>query len=85
MERDDFERKLSEWLDKPQCDKLRAMIDRAVAQSPRLRPLRADWQRLNDLVKSSGAAPEGVEWQRLRQSILEAVLDADEGSPRPMS
>ena len=83
MEREDFERKLSEWLDRPQCDKLRAMIDRAVAQSPRLRPIRADWQRLNDLVKSSAVAPDGVEWQRLRQSILKAVLDAGEGSPEP--
>ena len=46
MEREDFEQKLSEWLDRPHCDKLRAMIDRAVAQTPRLRPIRADWQRL---------------------------------------
>lgn len=83
MEREDFERKLSEWLDRPQCDKLRAMIDRAVAQSPRLRPIRADWQRLNDLVKSSAVAPDCVEWQRLRQSILKAVLDAGEGPPKP--
>ena len=74
MEREDFERKLREWLDRPHCDKLRAMIDRAVAQTPRLRPIRADWQRLNDLVKSTGHTPDGVEWQRLRQSILQAVL-----------
>lgn len=80
MEREDFEQKLSEWLDRPHCDKLRAMIDRAVAQTPRLRPIRADWQRLNDFVKSTGGAPDGVEWQRLRKSILKAVLASDEGS-----
>ncbi len=78
MEREDFEQKLSEWLDLPHCDKLRAMIDRAVAQTPRLRPIRADWQRLNDFVKSTGDAPTGVQWQRLRKSILEAVLASND-------
>ncbi len=78
MEREDFEQKLSEWLDRPHCDKLRAMIDRAVAQTPRLRPIRAEWQRLNDFVKSTRDAPAGVEWQRLRESILEAVLASDD-------
>ena len=85
MEHDDFERKLSEWLDRPRCDKLRAMIDRAVAQSPRLRPIRADWQRLNNVLKASGGAPKGVAWRALRERILKAVLDADEGPPRPTS
>ena len=78
MEREDFERKLSEWLDRPHCDKLRAMIDRAVAQTPRLRPIRAEWQRLNDFVKSTGDAPAGVEWRRLRKSILKAVMASND-------
>ena len=80
MDRESFERKLSEWLDNPQCDKLRAMLDRAVAQTPRLCRVRADWQRLSDALKSTAIAPDGVEWQRLRRRILKAVLERDDDS-----
>jgi hypothetical protein len=75
MNREQLEASLSAWLDEPGRANLRAELDRLIRDTPALGALRADWERLTELLRSSGECPRGrVEWNQLRQQILTAVL-----------
>lgn len=73
MDRETFERLVSEWLDEPERDELQAAIEAAVAETPTLCRLRDEWLRLDRLVRRGLPAVEGVDWPRLRRRIDERL------------
>ncbi len=76
MSREDIDAGLSDWLDEPERAELRAEVERLIRESPELGLLRADWERLTELLRTSGQCPGGeVEWDRLRERILRTSVD----------
>ena len=69
MDRETFEQLLSQWLDHPQDDELRAAVEAAVAQSPELDQLKNEWARLDQLLRSYRAGIDRVDWPRFRHRI----------------
>lgn len=75
MERETFEQLLSDWLDEPQRDELRARVDAAAADSDERGALRAAWERLDGLIRAAPDVTRLVYWPRMRERFLGAVAD----------
>lgn len=78
MNRQAFEQLVSEWLDRPAQDDLRARIEAAVRADPALARLMGEWLHLNRLIRGGLPGPHGVEWDRFRArlaTLLERSLD----------
>jgi hypothetical protein len=73
MDRERFEQLVSEWLDEPGREDLRARIEAAAADSPELARLRGEWLRLDRLVRTVPTGADQVDWPRLRQAINDNV------------
>lgn len=69
MNREAFEQLVCAWLDARHDAELRARIDAAVAAEPEWKPLLAEWERLDALLRRGFPAPRGVEWPALRGRI----------------
>jgi hypothetical protein len=69
MDRESFEQLVSQWLDHPQDDKLRAAVE-AAARSPELDRLKNDWVRLDQLVRGSAGGVDRVDWPRFLQRVI---------------
>ena len=78
MTREAFEQLVDAWLAEPQRADLKAQLDAAVRAEPQWAALLDEWQRFDQLWQRGSAAPEGVNWGRLKTRILTAVQqDAD--------
>jgi hypothetical protein len=83
MNRETFEQLLSEWLDEPERDDLRARVEAALAETPALASIRDQWQRLDQLVRSAFPGGGRVDWSHFRRRVdadletsgTEATLD----------
>lgn len=83
MDRETFEQLVSEWLDEPQRDDLRARIEAALAETPALASIRDQWQRLDQIVRSAFPGGGRVDWSHFRRRVdaglepsgTEAALD----------
>ncbi len=73
MNREAFEKLVSEWLDKPERDGLRAAVDAAATASPELGRLKDEWVRLDQLIRGLSSGVDHVDWSRFRQHIGNAV------------
>ena len=79
MDPDTFEQLVSQWLDSPERHDLRAQIEAAAAKSEELVRLKNEWLRLDALVRSAAPSVEGLDWNRLHQSI-QSGLDTPEAA-----
>lgn len=73
MYREAFKQLVSEWLDQPDRDDLRARIDAAADASAELAELRDEWLRLHRLVREGRPPVESVDWQRFRARTMADV------------
>ena len=53
MDREAFEQLISEWLDEPQRDDLRVLLEQALADNPAWRDLRREYTQLDRLIKKN--------------------------------
>jgi hypothetical protein len=80
MNRETLEQLVSEWLDRPERDDLRAAVEAAVAESPALESVKDEWLRLDRLVRGASPGVAGVDWSRLREHIGAALERANDGA-----
>jgi hypothetical protein len=73
MQRDAFEQLISDWLDEPQREDLRAQVVAAVQDQPELRDVLGEWRGLEPLLREHAPAPTGVDWERFAGRITSAV------------
>jgi hypothetical protein len=73
MTRDAFEQLVDAWLAEPQRADLKAQIDAAVRAEPEWAPLLEEWRRFDQLLRRGCAAPQGVDWPRLKARVLAAA------------
>ncbi|MBI5863891.1 MAG: hypothetical protein HZB38_05180 [Planctomycetes bacterium] len=76
MNRAEFERLLSDWLDEPLRADLFALIERAGKQSPELAALRDQWRRVHALTRDDPKPLASVDWAT-RPAAIRAAIDAD--------
>ena len=79
MDRESFEQLVSQWLDHPEDDELRAAVESATAASPALDRLKHEWIRLDRLVRSAAPGVDRVDWPRLRQRISTELVPDESG------
>lgn len=79
MNREAFEQLVCAWLDARHDGELRARIDAAVAADPELRPLLAEWERFDNLLRRGFPAPRGIEWPALRGRIAAGTTGTGHG------
>jgi hypothetical protein len=79
MDREDFEQLVSQWLDQPQDEQLRAAIDAAAVDSPELERLRDEWIRLDQLVRGGADDVERVNWAGFQKRISAELDTAEAG------
>lgn len=73
MDRETFEQLVSEWLDSPSREELRARIDAALADDPTLAESFAPWQRLDSVFRENLPQTPGIAWPELARRISRAV------------
>ncbi|MBU0618383.1 MAG: hypothetical protein KKI02_11750 [Planctomycetes bacterium] len=79
MDRETFEQLLSQWLDHPHDDELRAAVEAAAAESPELDQLKKEWARLDQLLRCDRAGIDRVDWPRFRQRISAELIPDEIG------
>lgn len=80
MNRDDFEKTVSDWLDNPGSETLRRQIAAALEQDPGLQQVLDEWQRFDRLVRSSPPTPIGVDWEKMARRMRTAAACDDESA-----
>ena len=79
MDQETFEQLVSESLDQPERDDLRAAIEAAVVQSPAWSHLRDQWLRLDRLLRDAYPRVAGIDWSRLQRRISQRLGPSDAG------
>lgn len=74
MKHQAFEQLVSEWLDRPARDVLRARIEAALHADPSLARLMSEWLRLNELIRRGLPGPDGVQWDQFKGRVA-ALLE----------
>jgi hypothetical protein len=69
MKHQAFEQLVSEWLDRPAQDDLRASVEAALRADPALARLMSEWLHLNELIRRGLPGPDGVEWDRFKAHL----------------
>lgn len=82
MNREDFEKLLSDALDEPAREDLRKAIDAAALANPSLRSTRDEWSKLDRLTRRATTLA-GVNWPRFRAHVVQAIVSdgLDAGAP----
>jgi hypothetical protein len=73
VNRERFEQLVSQWLDQPDDDELRARIEAAVASSPGFGRLKGEWIALDHLVRQATSTAVAADWARLREHIARGL------------
>src|SRR5438874_2050043 len=80
MTREEFERALSDWLDDPADPELRARIEAAILTNAEFKTVRAEWVRLNQVVRAGQIELGAVDFEKLgarvRAAVDESIEDA---------
>jgi len=73
MTREDFEQLVSQWLDQPERQDLRAEVERAAAASPALKSLLDEWIRLDRLIRAPEHPAAGLDWKLFQREISDGI------------
>jgi len=76
MNREDFEQLVSAWLDEPGRADLRALIDTAVRENPRLAAVLDEWRRLGGLLRRDARELDNIDWSEQQARISFALHNA---------
>ncbi|MFH1747627.1 MAG: hypothetical protein ABIG44_11345 [Planctomycetota bacterium] len=73
MNREDFEKLVSDWLDEPHSIELRTRLDSALASDSRLAQLRDELARVDSLIRTGLRVIPPVAWERLKARICKVI------------
>ena len=76
MDREAFEQLVSEWLDQPQRDDLRVLLEQALADNPAWVGLRREYTQLDRLIKQATSKMPAVDWPLLKRRIMAELTRA---------
>jgi len=76
MNRDQFEQLVSQSLDDPSREDLRATIDAATRENPELAGLLDDWRRFDEKLSAHLRVPPDLDWPRFHARVSDAIESA---------